>query len=720
MTFGQDGSGKTDTGRMDRQLQTAYAYALKPGEDTVDLDSALRLIDQVQHANLAIKDARIQAMCYLMYAHAWRERNNRAVAKQYALRAVQAFGQLHEPAELGNAYMEAANYYSIEDDAGIKERIRLYRLAIPYFDTAGKKEMQASALELLGDCIAMTPNGYEALPVLKQALAIYTSIGHTDLRNLYTLLGRNYAENGDVRNALTYGLLAVKQEEEISDHSMGLCTAYNRLGMIYYKFEDYKNADESFRKALEVALSLKDTVDIRIIACSIVNAKIQQGQFVPALRELNLVVSRYPSSGVESDIFYGVAYIGIYSYLKYIDSAKPYVERFTRMHDSLPADDFYHTFIDPVLIRFMLATHQYDAAKRYALHYRDFCIQNHEWPHLYTNYYQLYQADSATGDLKTALSDYQKYIRLKDSLLSVANIKQIAVLKLDYETEKKDKDIAVLTRDQEKNRSALHQAGIVRNAIIGGLIMLMILLGVSYNRYRIKRRSNFLLQLQKQAIDQQNLELQQLNISQSRLLKEKEWLLKEIHHRVKNNLQIAMSLLNTQTFYLDNAKAVEAIRQSRNRMFAMSLIHQRLYQSDNLELIHMNRYIPELIEYIEDSFARDRNIHFRVRIDPVRLDVAQAVPIGLIINEAVTNSIKYAFPDRDGGTIVILLKYLEGNNLLLEIADDGVGVKPDFDIKQTNSMGMLLIDTLNQQMEGTMTIRNRNGLAISVVLENFA
>jgi two-component sensor histidine kinase len=257
-------------------------------------------------------------------------------------------------------------------------------------------------------------------------------------------------------------------------------------------------------------------------------------------------------------------------------------------------------------------------------------------------------------------------------------------------------------------------------AVIGGSMILLILLGVSYNLYRIKRRSDFLIQLQKQAIDRKNLELQQLNISQARLLNEKEWLLKEIHHRVKNNLQIAMSLLNTQTYYLDNAKAVEAIRQSRNRMFAMSLIHQRLYQSDNLELINMNRYIPELINYIEDSFARDRNIQFRACIDPVHLDVAQAVPIGLIINETVTNSIKYAFPDRDGGVINIVLKYLEGKNILLEIADDGVGVKPGFDIKQTNSMGMQLIDTLNQQLEGTMTVQNRNGLVISIVLEKFA
>src|SRR5579872_1472485 len=148
---------------------------------------------------------------------------------------------------------------------------------------------------------------------------------------------------------------------------------------------------------------------------------------------------------------------------------------------------------------------------------------------------------------------------------------------------------------------------------------------------RIERRSNYLGKLLK--------EKETLLKENEKLSDEKEWLLKEIHHRVKNNLQIAMSLLNTQTFYLDNEKAVEAIRQSRNRMYAMSLIHQRLYQADNLELIHMDGYVPELIAYIEDSFASNRNIHFRTDVDPVQLDVAQAVPIGLIINEAVTNSI---------------------------------------------------------------------------------
>ncbi len=250
---------------------------------------------------------------------------------------------------------------------------------------------------------------------------------------------------------------------------------------------------------------------------------------------------------------------------------------------------------------------------------------------------------------------------------------------------------------------------------IGGVALLLALIAVCYDRYQIINRHKNQVYQQKQEIDYKILELEQLTNSRDRLLGEKEWLLKEIHHRVKNSMQIAMSLLNTQSFYLENEKAVEAIRQSRNRMYALSLIHQRLYQSDNLELIHMSRYIPELIRYIDENLAEDRHLRFKMQIDPVRLDVAQAVPIGLIINEAVTNSIKFAFPNRNDGAIAISLHYLGDDDILLEIADNGIGLREDFDITRVKSMGMELIGTLNQQLDGKMTIQSKGGVVISIV-----
>jgi two-component sensor histidine kinase len=257
--------------------------------------------------------------------------------------------------------------------------------------------------------------------------------------------------------------------------------------------------------------------------------------------------------------------------------------------------------------------------------------------------------------------------------------------------------------------------GLDNEAMLVGVLLVFALLAVCIDRYRIIKQSKDRLYQQQQALDHKVLELEHVHLSRNKLLAEKEVLLKEIHHRVKNSLQVAISLLNTQSHYLENEKDVSALRQSRNRMYAMSIIHQRLYQSDNLELIHMNRYIPELIRYMKESFAEDRQLHFRLHIDPVRLDVDQAVPIGLIINEAVTNSIKYAFPDRNDGVIDISLQDLRDKGLRLEIADDGIGLREDLGIKRVRSIGMELIDSLKLQLEGRMTISNKGGTAICII-----
>src|SRR5690606_4720811 len=145
------------------------------------------------------------------------------------------------------------------------------------------------------------------------------------------------------------------------------------------------------------------------------------------------------------------------------------------------------------------------------------------------------------------------------------------------------------------------------------------------------------LQDQQQQINQKNQDLEQL-------LVEKERLLKEIHHRVKNNLQIVMSLLNSQVASLQDKAALSAIQDSQNRVQAMALIHQKLYQTEGVARIPMNAYIEEVVDYLQDSYALSRQVSFKLFIEPMELDVNLAVPLGLIINEAITNTFKYAFP----------------------------------------------------------------------------
>lgn len=247
------------------------------------------------------------------------------------------------------------------------------------------------------------------------------------------------------------------------------------------------------------------------------------------------------------------------------------------------------------------------------------------------------------------------------------------------------------------------------------IVAIIIILIIAYMGYRQRQFSNNQLQLKQNEINVQNQALQHLIADNDRLLDEKDWLLQEVHHRVKNNLQIVMSLLNTQSAFLKNNAALAAIRESQNRVQAIALIHQKLYSSSNVAYIDIAVYIKELVNYLADSYdAHDRGIRFEQQIEPVKMDVTQAIPIGLMLNEAITNAIKYAFPHRRG-FINISLGTIDDNNMMLNIADDGIGLPEDFDMKEASSLGMEMMKALSKQLDGNLKIEDNDGVVITFV-----
>jgi two-component sensor histidine kinase/ligand-binding sensor domain-containing protein len=218
-------------------------------------------------------------------------------------------------------------------------------------------------------------------------------------------------------------------------------------------------------------------------------------------------------------------------------------------------------------------------------------------------------------------------------------------------------------------------------------------------------------------VAEKSLSLQGLVKQQEKLLNEKEWLIKEIHHRVKNNFHMVTGLLSTQASYLKNEEAVRAIAESQQRITAMALIHQRLYQSNNLSAINMPDYIRELVEYLKDCFDMKTKIHFDLQIEAFYLDLSYSLPIGLIINEAVTNSMKYAFAGKEEGTITILLNRTDMDHALLSVIDNGVGFSPDLAFAQPTSMGMNLMRGLSEDIKGTFSISANNGTHLSIAFK---
>ena len=192
-------------------------------------------------------------------------------------------------------------------------------------------------------------------------------------------------------------------------------------------------------------------------------------------------------------------------------------------------------------------------------------------------------------------------------------------------------------------------------------------------------------------------------------LKEKEILLKEIHHRVKNNLQVMSSLLNLQSQHLTDPKALDALKVSMDRIKTMALIHDKLYRSEALSTIHFPGYVRDLVHDLINTYAVGKGIALNLDVEPVSFDLDTSIPLGLIINELVSNSLKHAFPGDQGGTITIGLHTREIPMLTLVVSDTGVGFPEDLDYMDTQSMGMQLVVILVEQLEGSIELKRGKG-----------
>jgi two-component sensor histidine kinase len=318
----------------------------------------------------------------------------------------------------------------------------------------------------------------------------------------------------------------------------------------------------------------------------------------------------------------------------------------------------------------------------------------------------LFKVDSAQANYTAAIAHYQHFKALTDSIFNHVKSEQIASLQIQHDTKKKEQNIALLLQQSQAQQARIRQREMQRNAIIAGAIVLLFLSGVIYNQYLVKQRSNEQLQAQQKEISLKNHSLQQL-------LEEKEWLLKEVHHRVKNNLHTIISLLESQSAYLQN-DALQAIKDSQHRVFAMSLIHQKLYQATNVASIDMSIYLQELIHYLRESFNTRQRVRFQVQIERIELDAARAIPMGLILNEAVTNALKHAFPNDRAGLILLSLTRQAESQFLLSVADNGIGLPAGFDSVRTNSLGMKLMKGLSREINAQLSIESKEGTLIQV------
>src|SRR4030095_902107 len=220
-------------------------------------------------------------------------------------------------------------------------------------------------------------------------------------------------------------------------------------------------------------------------------------------------------------------------------------------------------------------------------------------------------------------------------------------------------------------------------------------------------------------IDVTERKITERKISQS--LKEKELLLKEIHHRVKNNLQVVSSLLKLQSGYVKDNPSYDILLDSQNRVRSMALVHQKLYQSKDFSQIDFSEYLKQLTVHLSHAFKpKNHDVEIEIKAGKVNLSIDHAIPCGLIINELVSNSLKYAFTETKPGKIKIELLESKDNTFSLTVSDNGIGLPENIDFRKTTSLGLQLVNTLVGQIDGSIEMENHQGACFNIKFGNKA
>jgi len=288
----------------------------------------------------------------------------------------------------------------------------------------------------------------------------------------------------------------------------------------------------------------------------------------------------------------------------------------------------------------------------------------------------------------------------KDTVTNVEKTKQVKQLEIK---EKQRVDDLHLAQAQAKEQLQL-------NTTVGLFLSALVISIILYRNNRNKQKANLALQNKNDKIEKT---VSELNTAQASLLArnaENELLLKEIHHRVKNNLEVVSSLLALQSNQIDDENTKEAMLEGQNRVQSIGIVHQKLYQGKNLGAIEMKDYFINLSDSILDSFGANKRVQVECAMNALNVDIDTAVPLGLIVNELLTNTIKYAFPDGRSGKVQIKLEQKSDGVLQMQISDDGVGKGGAIN---GTGFGGQLISLLTQQLGGTMKEEIDNGTHIS-------
>lgn len=515
------------------------------------------------------------------------------------------------------------------------------------------------------------------------------------LSSTFNNIGMLYSYEGNIKKALKYYLVSLKIDEFLNDEET-IGSSLNNIAYIYEQQGDTANAMLYYQKAQHYFQKQNDFNSEAAVLINIGSIARKQGETKKSLTYFQKSLNYYSKLPNELGMASALLNIGVaYFDLKQLDSSLIYIEKSLNFYQKNNRTSGI-TIALVNLGKIHLEKKEFEKTILVGEKALQLAKENGNLYNIQNAAQLLSKAYQQKQNYKEALVMHQLFINSRDSIENKETQRSTIQQQLAYDYEKKElmaraeneKKLAIAQNEKQKQRTVTWVVSI-------GLFVSLFLGLFALNRWRITQK-------QKIQIEEKN---KKINL-----------LLGEIHHRVKNNLQVVSSLLSLQERNIKDETAKTAISEGKERVKSMGLIHKMLYQNDNYTGIEMNPFVHELADGLISTFDLNK-VDLNVSIETIKMDVDTAIPLGLILNELIMNSLKYAFNEIDNPALNIKL-FEQNQQMILEFSDNGKGKAEDLK-NSTHSFGMKLIQSLTRQLNGNMSIVNENGLKITITFASY-
>jgi two-component system, sensor histidine kinase PdtaS len=535
-----------------------------------------------------------------------------------------------------------------------------------------------------------------ALTYHDRSLEIMSEIGNRKgMAGSFNNKGAVYTQQGEYALAIEQYLNSIRILEEVDDKE-GLGKSYNNIGLVYYLQGNYDQAEDYYSKALDILKAFNNQAVISDIMNNLGIISFEKGNYEESLEYHFKSLDGRLGTGNQRGMATSYTNIGdVYAATEVIEKAMEYQKKALVIQEELGDQKGMLSSIQG-LARVQSLSGNSDQALKYMKDVIAISSEIGAKKELRDAYNEISEIYIRKGDYEKALNYKNRYAQMKDTLFS-EQTKEIATnLEAKFESENKSKEIEILKRENQIQELQLGRNRILIISFTVGLVLALISVVLYARTNRDRKKAFDLLQKQNESIKKQK--------------EEKEVLLKEIHHRVKNNLQVINSLIRLQCAYTDDQEALDLFDECQNRIISMALIHEKMYEAHDLSNINIQEYISELSQNLLRSYRLNKHVELDIDVRVKTLTLDTLIPLGLLLNELISNSLKHAFTDqKEDGVITVKLDREPSGKFVLEIGDNGIGLPVDFAFNSAQTLGMELVVTLSSQLDGTIERIDRPG-----------